>query len=114
MKPAGRATPRGSATGASPTAKPMRKWAFTRVGVSRPISSPRWPPACNCRAGASHRRQAAFAILCLQFLDRRFPRVDCEDDIIVGMRQRNVVFRLALEDAALAQQRVKPAQQLRV
>src|SRR3954447_16882259 len=39
-----------------------------------------------------------------QFLDRRFPGVDREGNILVGVRQRDVVFRLALEDAALAQQ----------
>src|SRR3954449_11969862 len=53
-------------------------------------------------------------ILTLQFLDRRFPGVDREGDILVGVRQRNVVFRLAFQDAALAQQRVEAAHQIGV
>src|SRR3954447_64811 len=36
-------------------------------------------------------------ILTLQFLDRRFPGIDREGDILVGVRQRDVVFRLALQ-----------------
>src|SRR3954467_4320274 len=52
--------------------------------------------------------------LTLQFLDRRFPGVDREGDVLVGVRQRNVVFRLAFQDAALAQQRVEAAHQFGV
>src|SRR4051794_18508069 len=63
MKKAGRAILRGFTTGALPTVKPTRKWAFTRAGASPPISSLPSPPVCERRDGflSSQRRGIALS-----------------------------------------------------
>src|SRR4051794_39296422 len=71
-----------------------------------------FPPASLVFASLVFASLAFERILTLQFLDRRFPGIDREGDVLVGVRQRDVVFRLALEDAALAQQRVEAAHQI--
>src|SRR4051794_17834339 len=107
-----------------PTPRPARvsrsaPWCFSNAAVPD-SSSRRRPGSTHQRPRAAEPWVPAFAgttrgaALLLQRLYRAFPGGDCVLDVVVGVGRRDVIFLLALQDAALAQQRVEAARHRRV
>src|SRR5205823_3836171 len=98
---------RSSTRKSSPKSAPRSKRCWPRA--TSPPPPPRPPPGAR-----GLRQQRRSSGLRLQRGDRRFPGVDREGDVLIGVGERDVVFRLALEDAALAQQEIEAAHQFGV
>src|SRR5258708_34132769 len=68
MKAAKPATPHACAIGRWPTARPTKRWAFTRAGVSAPIRSPRWSPRSDPQHATSQARRNTMPASPAQFV----------------------------------------------